>query len=216
MNEKKSFVLYTKHEEIINSLSDEEAGKLIKAIFKYVNKGIEPQLNGLLNVVFIPIRQDIDSNMEKWLEEKNKRAEAGRKGMQARWGRVQENNNVITENNKDNNVISAITKITDNVNVNVNVNDNVLSKEKNIKKRKTFQKPTVEEIKQYCLDRKNNIDPENFFDFYESKGWKVGKEPMKDWKASIRTWEKNNKPIQRSKNSNEREYEDMDQFYDDV
>jgi len=55
---------------------------------------------------------------------------------------------------------------------------------------KKFEKPTIEQIRSYCLERKNNVDPEVFFDFYESKGWKVGNSPMKDWKACVRTWEK--------------------------
>lgn len=54
---------------------------------------------------------------------------------------------------------------------------------------KKFSKPTLEEIIAYCEERKNNINAQHFFDFYESKGWKVGREPMKDWKACIRTWE---------------------------
>ena len=61
------------------------------------------------------------------------------------------------------------------------------------KKNKRFQKPTLEEVKQYCLERKNNIDAQKFVDYYESNGWKVGRNPMKDWKATIRTWESNNK-----------------------
>lgn len=56
---------------------------------------------------------------------------------------------------------------------------------------KKFQKPTIEEIKSYCLERKNSINPSQFFDYYESKGWLIGKNPMKDWKAAIRTWEQN-------------------------
>ena len=59
-------------------------------------------------------------------------------------------------------------------------------------KEKKFIKPTVEEIKNYCLERKNKIDAEHFFDYYESKGWKIGKCPMKSWQAAIRTWERNN------------------------
>lgn len=54
---------------------------------------------------------------------------------------------------------------------------------------KKFSKPTLEEIVAYCEERKNSINAQHFFDFYESKGWKVGREPMKDWKACIRTWE---------------------------
>lgn len=55
---------------------------------------------------------------------------------------------------------------------------------------KRFQKPTVEQVRAYCQERRNSIDAEEFVDFYESKGWLVGKTPMKDWKASVRTWER--------------------------
>lgn len=72
-----------------------------------------------------------------------------------------------------------------------NNNDNKdNNKEKNIAK---FQKPTIEEIKKYCSERKNKVNPEQFFDFYQSKGWLVGKTPMKDWKAAVRTWEQKDK-----------------------
>ena len=59
-----------------------------------------------------------------------------------------------------------------------------------IKKSTRFTKPTVEEVRAYCRERNNNIDPETFIDFYESKGWMIGKQHMKDWKAAIRTWER--------------------------
>jgi DNA-binding transcriptional regulator YhcF (GntR family) len=64
---------------------------------------------------------------------------------------------------------------------------------KNIYIRKNFKKPTLEEVREYCEERDNNVDPEQFIDFYESKGWVVGKSPMKDWKSAIRTWERNNR-----------------------
>lgn len=57
---------------------------------------------------------------------------------------------------------------------------------------KKFKKPTLEEVKAYCSERKNNVDAEKFIDYYESNGWHVGKNPMKDWKAAVRTWERNN------------------------
>jgi len=60
------------------------------------------------------------------------------------------------------------------------------------KERKNFTKPTLEEVTAYCLERKNNIDPKYWFDYYESNGWMVGRNKMKDWRASVRTWEKNN------------------------
>ena len=59
---------------------------------------------------------------------------------------------------------------------------------------KCFTPPSVEEIREYCLERKNNVDAERFHDFYEAKGWMVGKNKMKDWKACVRTWEKSEKP----------------------
>jgi hypothetical protein len=63
---------------------------------------------------------------------------------------------------------------------------------------KRFVPPTVDEVKAYCLERNNNIDAQYFCDYYESKGWMVGKNKMKDWKCAIRTWEKNNFNTSRS------------------
>ena len=58
-------------------------------------------------------------------------------------------------------------------------------------KRKRFEKPTLSEIKQYCIERGNKVDAQHFFDYYESNGWRVGKNSMKNWQAAVRTWEKN-------------------------
>ena len=60
-------------------------------------------------------------------------------------------------------------------------------------KAKRFYPPTIDEVKQYCEERKNNIDPMAFIDFYSSKGWMIGKNRMKDWKAAVRTWERKRK-----------------------
>ena len=59
------------------------------------------------------------------------------------------------------------------------------------KKSPPFQKPTVDEVQAYCRERRNRVDPQQWLDHYESNGWRVGRNPMKDWKAAIRTWEKN-------------------------
>ena len=69
-------------------------------------------------------------------------------------------------------------------------------------KRKRFEKPTLSQITQYCLERNNNVNAEQFYDYYESNGWKVGKNSMKDWKAAVRTWERNgyDKPIKKKNN----------------
>lgn len=54
---------------------------------------------------------------------------------------------------------------------------------------KRFVKPTLDEVRQYCLHRKNWVDWNEFYSFYEANGWKVGRNPMKDWKAAVRYWE---------------------------
>ena len=73
-----------------------------------------------------------------------------------------------------------------------------------------FEKPTVEEINDYCLERDNDVDPEAFFDFYESKGWKVGRNPMKDWKAAVRNWERNDYGQHKKKKKKKSQYDEID------
>ena len=77
---------------------------------------------------------------------------------------------------------------TDNTNINI-TNTNLTDSNK----KGRFKKPTLDDVKLYCTERKNNIDAEAFIDFYESKNWMVGKNKMKDWKACIRTWQRRNK-----------------------
>jgi hypothetical protein len=74
---------------------------------------------------------------------------------------------------------------------------------------KTFQIPTIEEIKNYCIERKNTVDFEKFFAHYESNGWMVGRNKMKDWKAAIRYWERTDQgnPLGRKMTSGERAME---------
>lgn len=72
-----------------------------------------------------------------------------------------------------------------------NISKDKLSKDNSIvSDRKRFTAPTIEDVKAYCKERGNRVDPERFIDYYTSNGWKVGKNPMKDWKAAVRTWER--------------------------
>ena len=64
-----------------------------------------------------------------------------------------------------------------------------------------FAPPTLDEIREYCKERGNKVDAEKFFDFYESKGWMVGKNKMKDWRAAVRTWEREDVKRTRSRNT---------------
>lgn len=68
--------------------------------------------------------------------------------------------------------------------------------------RKKFHPPTIGEVTDYCLERKNSVDPERFVDFYAGKGWMIGKNKMKDWKACVRTWEKRDENAGRSSDGN--------------
>ena len=81
-------------------------------------------------------------------------------------------------------------------------------------KSRAFTAPSIEEISIYCRERNNGVDPQTFYDFYESKGWFVGKNKMKDWKAAVRTWEKREKEKPQPKNAalnyEQRKYTDDD------
>ena len=76
----------------------------------------------------------------------------------------------------------------------------------NNKRSRAFTPPTREEVKAYCQERNKGVNPDKWYDFYESKGWMVGKNKMKDWKASVRTWEEKDKP------KNERPKIDVDEL----
>ena len=81
------------------------------------------------------------------------------------------------DNNTDNNTVSN----------NIGGNNNTPKTEK----KERFKAPTVEEVKEYCTERGNNIDAQHFIDYYSARGWMLGKNHIKDWKACIRTWERN-------------------------
>jgi hypothetical protein len=90
-------------------------------------------------------------------------------------------------------------------------NDNKEKNDNNIlgEKTKRFIPPTIDEIKFYCQERKNNVDAERFFNFYEMKGWMIGKNKMKDWKAAVRTWE-GNTYSPRNRDTSERDNRNLD------
>ncbi|MBE6121173.1 MAG: hypothetical protein E7190_00485 [Erysipelotrichaceae bacterium] len=74
------------------------------------------------------------------------------------------------------------------------------SKDNSGRSAKRFTPPTLEEVQAYCEERHNFVDAEKFIDYYTSNGWKVGKNSMKDWKAAVRTWERNSQPTPQKKN----------------
>lgn len=95
-----------------------------------------------------------------------------------------------------------------------NTNNHLHEKEE-IYKEEKFRRPTVQEVTAYCEERRNGIDAEAFIAFYESKGWMVGKSPMKDWKAAVITWEKSRKttPTHNTSPRKEKKEESIVEYY---
>jgi len=129
-------LLYTSIKEPVDALTDEQAGKLFKAILAYQTDN-DVVLDGLLNVVFLQVKQQIDYNNDKFDETARKRSEAGKKGMESRWNKNNNDNNVITNDNNVKDVITSDNKNNyndndngnDNGNDNENDNENVVSKD---------------------------------------------------------------------------------------
>jgi len=122
--EKDSFILYTEQKEVVDKLTDEQAGKIFKAIYEYVKTDKMPKLDGLLDIVIIPFKQSLDRNMEKWEEIKKKRSEAGRIGAEIKKQKqAKEANANFAKNKITNQAVNVNVPVP--VPVNVNVNDNV-------------------------------------------------------------------------------------------
>ena len=71
------------------------------------------------------------------------------------------------------------------------INQTKGNNEKTRSRASPFEPPTLEAVREYCHSRNNQVNPEQFIDHYLSKGWKVGSQPMKDWQAAVRNWERN-------------------------
>ena len=126
---KDSFILYTEQKEVIDKLSDEQAGKLIKAIYEYVETEKMPELDPLLDIVIIPFKQNLDRNKEKYNKISEIRAKAGAKGgkqrkqMQANENKDKQKKQMQTKDSKSDDNDNEYDN--DNEDVNVNDNDNV-------------------------------------------------------------------------------------------
>lgn len=142
-------------------------------------------VNGAVTIPKWEKHQNIDG-LEKMREQSRKRVAEHR----AKQKQLLENNN----DDEQCNVTVTLRNATDKNRIDKNREEyNIYSASVEAKKTNRFQKPTVEEIAKYCNERHNTVNADAFFDFYESKGWKIGKNPMKDWKAAVRTWERSDK-----------------------
>ncbi len=201
-----SFVMFKNWSDAINALPEEYQLECYKAVVSFGINGVMPEgLSPVATAMLISFSKGMENNIARY----NASVENGKKG-----GRPPKNENLekpretqenLDEPSKENkNLDKPNHNLNVNVNDNVNVNNNIKEEEKEKKEEerqqvgtpsssKRFVKPTIEEIKEYCRERKNRIDAENFYNFYESKGWKVGNQPMKNWKSCIITWEKREK-----------------------
>ena len=149
---KNSFLLYLEHEELINQLTNVQAGELIKGIFEYARTGVTPNLNPLENLVFISIRQDLDKNAEKYEEKRKKMSENGKRG-----GRPRKDINYTEQENQKNQKVFSESKksLYDNDNVNVNVNDNDNDND-NVLSLSNVEKSLLRERGENFFSEKNN------------------------------------------------------------
>ena len=174
-------------------LSDQELGRLFRALMEYSEHGTAPELTGRESIAFDFIAEDIARDRAAYEQKCLTNAENGSKGGK----RTQAN---ATERKRTEAKSSETDKIKD-------IRNKTIRKTDSNESAKRFQPPTVEEVRSYCTERGNNVDPQTFVDFYEAKGWMVGSNHMKDWRACVRTWEKNRVDRGRGKQNPALKYE---------
>lgn len=169
--------------EKYQKLNDTEFGRLVRAALRYKATGAEPGDLGREALLWDGMRLDIDRDNENYNAIVSARSEAGKKGAKARWqaddccGKKGKSHLPYSKNGQEKEEDKEKDKEEDKDKDRVNT-------------RAKFAPPSLQEVTDYCRERRNGVDPERFVDFYAAKGWKVGNQPMKDWKAAVRTWEK--------------------------
>jgi len=171
-NDKKSFLLYCDIIHTVEQLTDEQAGDLFKHILRYVNDQ-DPQSDSVITkIAFEPIRQALKRDLEKYESIRKRNSDNAR----MRW---------------DATASSGIPNDTKNADSDIDI---VIDSDKDIKvKKDVFIKPSIVEIKTYMTEIGMNDLSEQWFNHYQATGWMIGKNKMKDWRASVRTWKANQK-----------------------
>jgi hypothetical protein len=175
--DKTSFLLYCDQQGVFNKLPDEIAGKLIKHIFAYVNDENPPCDDLLLTIAFEPIKTQLKRDLRKYDDYIDKQKFNGAKGGRPKKDEITQITQPFFQEPKKAD----------------NVNDTDTDNVKDIKvKKDVFIKPSIVELKNYMLEIGMADVSEKWFDYYESNGWLVGKNKMKNWRAAVRTWKNNN------------------------
>jgi hypothetical protein len=214
---KKNVIVYTDWINTFELLSDEEAGRLIKHFFRYVNDLNPEPPDRMIEILFEPFKSTLKRDLQKWEIRAERARQNGFKGGRPKdEEKPQEEENPTKPSGLQKNPeepsglfftekkpVSVSVSVSDSVSVSVSdINTFPSKEEKVIHTQKRFFIPSILEISTYCQERKNEINAEQFYDHYQSNGWMVGKNKMKDWKAAVRTWEKNgySKPQQSNNN----------------
>lgn len=208
---RESFVL---HAEYIEDLPEELKGAFLRYIYEYGINEIEPELSGLELTVWLKIKRRIDDDVSAYerkvsnLKQNRNRTATGAKSTAPTDNRTDTERTPnghraenTTEEEKPNGDRADSVSVNDSVNVSDSVNVAEAKPAEPAPARKRFVKPELEEIREFCFEKNINIDVDRFFNYYESKGWKVGVSPMKDWKAAVRNWAKNDSLYSRPGNT---------------
>ncbi len=170
--------IFTDFLDVVEPLSDSASGRLFKAMLRYALNGTVPALRGKEGVAWTVARQHMDREAEAY-ETKVKNLKRGNVPVSGR-------KNPVSGEDKDKE----------------KNNDKDKDKEREYRgfapvsaamaaSRAISMPPSLEEIESYCRERGNQVNPQRFLDFYTANGWRIGKAPMKDWRAAVRSWESN-------------------------
>lgn len=170
--------------DMMEPLSDEEKGRLITAVLQYASGQQVPDFVGAEKYTFYAMKSQIDRDKETYAAICSKRKEIGALGGLAKASKCYQ---TPAKASKCYQVLPNDTKT---------CQDKEKDKDKtpSESKRKPFCVPSLEEVRAYCRSRNSPVNPEAFHDYYTAKGWVVGRAPMKDWRAAVRNWERNEKP----------------------
>lgn len=169
--------------EEMAALNDAEFGRLTRALLVYSMTGEPIALCGNERFYAKRVMSQEDRFRASYEEQVSALSERGKAGAKARWSNAKNAKAClsITSNAKNGNTETE---------TNTETKTNTLPPNGGKGKGTRFAPPSLAEVTDYCRERGNGVDPERFVDFYAAKGWKVGNQPMKDWRAAVRTWEK--------------------------
>lgn len=198
-----TYVFYKDWSEIIETMPAEMELQVRRAIDAYAFNDEVMDLPLAAKYFFEAIKKDIDRDKEKFETKKAKRAEAGRIGNIKRWSGHKKSNESQTSQMREN--VANVANIAENENGNenglqglnpmCNKENNTLTKVSALKEKPQSGlalAPTLEQVKDYILAKNLNVDAEQFYSVYQANGWvQKGGQPIKDWKAQVRVWERN-------------------------